>query len=120
MIGVANRPIWSRNGNANGMSLYFTPVPASQRPTPSATKSRRTTKSGKKTMCQLGRVLNHAKRPSRTTKERTKSTSGAATAAKGAYTRGKYALLIRGPLLTRLELAFVRADEKYVQGRRPA
>src|SRR5215813_5615127 len=118
--GEMYRPNCTMNGMTYRKSRYLTLRTVIQSAGPRLARKPIATNSGKSSICQPGRNWYHAIKASAMAKLMRKSTKDTTTAAVGMISLGKYTLLIRFVLLTRLFEASSSAEEKKVQGSIPA
>ena len=102
------------------MSRYFTLSADIHIPTPMAKNVVKKTSNGSNNKFIVGRTQNQIIIPTINPKAIAKSISPAPTAAQGIIMRGKYTLVMRFALPTKLLPLFVMALEKKVQGINPA
>src|SRR5207253_156945 len=112
MTGVKKSQICRKYGMTNMTSRYRTLRAASPTPRPNARRHVSARKTSARADHGDGAVWYHAKRPTRITAERTKSTIGVTTDASGNSKRGKYAFVTSAALPTTLPALLESADWK--------
>src|SRR5216684_8283201 len=120
MIGEANIHSWITNGMACRISRYFTLRPDVHMPTAKASNVVSSVSGNSSRAPGVNGTRYHTIKAPNMANEIAKSTNPAQIAAPGTITRGKYTLLIKFALPTKLLLLAVTALEKKVHGRSPA